>query len=398
MTTEYNFNLKKNILFVLYNDFQANSAMHVHNFANQLTLLGYDCVVAVPKNKDLADEIHQQRLYGVTEFSEIDRLQNCFYNGTGPDIVHAWTPREVVRLYCAALRELYDFALFVHLEDNEEHILQKYLGYAPAELIRRQINIPADFSHPVRYHEFLASAQGVTVIMERLKEFVPAHVPTLVVWPGVDARQFAPGPPDRELMTRLGIPFNTTILCYTGNVHPANQIEVRSLYLAVALLNRKGHPTTLVRTGLDFCPFLGADDHWARQYAVELGYVEHKLIASLLKLAHVLVQPGKAGAFNDYRFPSKLPEFLATGKPVILPASNLAHYLHSGEEAIVLPVVDALHIVEVVEQLAADPTLVARLSAGAVCFARQHLDWERNSEKLLKFYRQNLQLSANLNS
>ncbi len=391
MTTEYNF--KKNILFVLYNDFRANSAMHVHNFANQLTLLGYDCAVAVPKNKDTAD-LQQERLYAVTEFGEIGQLGKCFYNGKGPDIVHAWTPREVVRTYCEALRQRFEFALFIHLEDNEEHILEKYLGNSLDELIRRQIQIPPDLSHPLRYREFLASAQGITVIMEKLQEFCPENVPNLILWPGVDTTQFAPGPPDRELMSRLGIPINTTILCYTGNVHPANQLEVRSLYLAVALLNRLGHPATLIRTGLDFCPFLGADDSWAKQYSVELGYVSHSLIPSLLNLADVLVQPGKAGAFNDYRFPSKLPEFLAMGKPVILPDSNLAHYLRSGEEALVFATVDARQIIAAVQQLEHDPVLTARLGEGAINFARQQLDWRRNTEKLRTFYEQNLQLSG----
>ena len=44
-------------------------------------------------------------------------------------------------------------------------------------------------------------------------------------------------------------------------------------------------------------------------------------------LADVLVQPGRAGPFNDYRLPSKLPEFLSAGRPVVLPATNLARQL-----------------------------------------------------------------------
>ena len=46
-----------------------------------------------------------------------------FGNDLPPDIVHAWTPRENVRLFCERLRSLCSFALLVHLEDNEELIL-----------------------------------------------------------------------------------------------------------------------------------------------------------------------------------------------------------------------------------------------------------------------------------
>ena len=38
----------KNVLFVLYEDFHSNSAVHVHHFANHLIELGLDCVVSVP--------------------------------------------------------------------------------------------------------------------------------------------------------------------------------------------------------------------------------------------------------------------------------------------------------------------------------------------------------------
>ena len=41
------------------------------------------------------------------------------------------------------------------------------------------------------------------------------------------------------------------------------------------------------------------------------GFVPKARLPRLLALADVLVQPGRAGAFNDYRLPSKLPEFLA---------------------------------------------------------------------------------------
>ena len=121
----------KNILFVLYEDFHSNSALHVHHFANNLVKFGFDCVVSVPKNKQTISEIgeHLTNLYQVTEYGEFYRLNECFKNQKGPDIVHVWTPREITRNYSHKLRKAYDFKLVIHLEDNEEYVLEKYLFF-----------------------------------------------------------------------------------------------------------------------------------------------------------------------------------------------------------------------------------------------------------------------------
>ena len=91
------------------------------------------------------------------------------------------------------------------------------------------------------------------------------QIPKLVLWPGADEKVFFPRPRDNDYLERLGIAAESVVLCYTGNVHSANAREVRSLYLAAAILDREGTPTTLVRTGRDFCPFLGPDEAWARE-------------------------------------------------------------------------------------------------------------------------------------
>ena len=117
-----------NILFVLYHDFSANSAVHVHNFANQLAVLGHTTAVAIPKGEDTGRQLGEQR-YTVRLFDDIDGdWSELFPNGCPPEIVHAWTPRENVRLFCEMLAGFCEFSLFVHLEDNEELILEANLS------------------------------------------------------------------------------------------------------------------------------------------------------------------------------------------------------------------------------------------------------------------------------
>ena len=49
-----------NILFALYHDFSANSAVHVHNFANQLASRGHDTAVAIPTGEDTGAQLGEQ--------------------------------------------------------------------------------------------------------------------------------------------------------------------------------------------------------------------------------------------------------------------------------------------------------------------------------------------------
>lgn len=376
-----------NILFVLYHDFSANSAVHVHNFANQLAALGHSTAVAVPDDIESGAGLGEQN-YSVHRFDRVDGdWPRVFLDGRGPDIVHAWTPRENVRLFCEKLAGFCEFALFVHLEDNEELILEVNLGTSFEELTRaRHIEIPSNLSHPRHYRAFIAQANGVTMIMDRLERFVPPETPKLILWPGADEGLFFPRKGEPLLREQLGIAEDAVVFCYTGNVHSANARDVRSLYLAAAILNREGTPARLIRTGRDFCSFLGPDEEWAYKISIELGHVAYQEIPALLSLADALVQPGADNSFNEFRLPGKLPEFFAMGRPVILPRSNVGRFVRHGEDAWVLDKVDALGIVESVLQLRKNTALTERLAQGAVAFAQEHFNWKKSTGELVAFY------------
>jgi glycosyltransferase involved in cell wall biosynthesis len=379
-----------NVLFVLYHDFTANSAIHVHALSNHLIDLGYDCVVAVPNNKLSAKVLGQPR-YGTIEFDEFPKLPDHFFNRKGPDLVHAWTPREIVRTFCAQLETHYRFRLIVHLEDNEEYLLEKALRTDIRQLRRMPASeldrvVLSSLSHPQKYVDMLKHSDGVTVVIGKLKEFVPEGVPICEIWPGAEIELFHAGVNDDGLRERLEIPKTHTVLGYAGNVHHANIVEMRSLYLAVGILNREGFPTTLVRAGVDYHPVFDEDIPSIKPYIRNLGYIEHKELPSFYALADLFVQPGRPDSFNDYRFPSKLPEFFAMGKPVILPKTNVGLVTKHREDAFVLSVADAINIVGAVKSIVTDRDLWRSLREGSCRFFQSHFRWSETSQKLSQFY------------
>jgi glycosyltransferase involved in cell wall biosynthesis len=381
----------RNLLFVLYGNFASNSALHVCALANELGAAGHDCVISVPRDVETVAQQAAPRFRACLH-DEAIATGGGFRDGRGPDLIHAWTTREVVRCTTEAIRQRHGGRLVIHLEDNEQEIVAQTLGRSIASLAAAPANelaelITPGLTHPRHGPAWLATAAGVTLIMDRLGELVPAHVPTATFWPAADARYFFPRDIPRDFRRQLDPRPDATWLFYHGNVHAANAREMRELYTAVADLNDRGHPCILLRTGVNQVDFPAALAARVRPHVIELGLIpHHRHLPPLMALADVFVQPGEADAFNAYRFPSKLPEFFALGRPVILPRTNLGEHLRHGEEAYVLDRADAAGIAAAILTLRGDPALTARLSAGATAFAARHFNWSRAAATLANFY------------
>lgn len=381
----------RRILFVLYGDFTSNSALHVSSLANALIAQGQECVVAVPRNVETI-RYHPAARFRAVSFADCLKIPAVFEAGRTADIVHAWTTRENVRAFCTQLRAATGSRLVIHLEDHEQHILEASTGRSLAGLLalpdpELAALVPPSLSHPRLGRAFLESAGGVTVIIERLLTLFPAGKPTHVIWPAADESCFFARPIPWAMRHALGWGEDHTVLFYHGNVHAANQAEVRELYAAVARLNESGLPVKLIRTGRDDSDFLGDLAARTAPHVVALGQVDfNHHLPPLMALADFFVQPGAPDQFNDYRFPSKLPEFFALGRPVILPRTNLGEILRHGEEAWILPIADADSIAGAVRRLREDAPLRARLTAGAAHVTARYFNWARSAQALLAFY------------
>jgi glycosyltransferase involved in cell wall biosynthesis len=271
------------------------------------------------------------------------------------DLIHVWTPREVARRITQQLLEMYSCPYIVHLEDSEDFLFETFRG----EPLRALKHFPAflanlvfapRLSHPLRYKEFLANASGVTVIIESLIKFCPVDIPNEIIWAGYQEDLRWNMPVDLDFKHRLGLSDNELVVVYTGNVDIANRREVASLYQAIWLIRQRGFPIKLIRTGRNHVPFLDADlNRHMKDYCLELGHIPRRTIPALLSIADALVQPGKPDQFNNYRFPSKLPEYLASGKPVILPKTNIGLYLKDQEDCLFLEKGDTSDIAQKLE-------------------------------------------------
>jgi glycosyltransferase involved in cell wall biosynthesis len=383
-----------NILFISYGDFRANSLTHIAGFAAGLVRRhGHDCAVTVPRRlktfKAVPDPAFRPLLY-----SDVLRRPACFADGRPADIIHAWTPRHLVATCVLSLqRRMHRAArLVVHLEDNEEH-LASHIGGLPFDTLRSaspgswQKLFDRELIHPWRHRLLLHAADAVTHITPSLARFIPSGTPGRLLLPGVDPAFLTSETPDLALKHQLGLPPGARILVYPGSVNPVNAAEIRDLYQAVALLNRDGpHPVRLVRTGASSKWFIQSLTPSERETCINLGFIDRRRLPALLRLADVLVQPGKTGPFNDYRLPSKLAEFLASGRPVIMPAANIAAELAEGRDALFLRDGTPEDIAGRCRTVFADSDLATRLGRHGREAARRLFDTDCQSDRLAALY------------
>ena len=363
-----------------------NSGIHIFNLANHLSVLGLSCAVAVPKKKNMVFALGQP-LFQIFEFKELLGSKKTAF-----DIIHVWTPREVVRKAARRFVDKYECPYLVHLEDNEEYLVEAFTGRSIAEL--EKIPLPlfdlwtrSRLSHPKMYKDFLKGAAGVTGVIEDLRDFTPSDVPYETIWAGYQENIQWCVPVDMGLKRRLSISNEEFIVVYTGNVHLANRWEVLNLYQAIWLLRQRGIPVRLLRTGKDFASFLDKElSEQRNEFCIELGFVPRDQMPSIISVADVLIQPGYIDKFNKYRFPSKIPEYLASGKPVILPRTNIGLHLKDREECIFLQNGDAMDISQQLEALLFDESLRNKIAQGGKKFAEENLKWALGSDKLYNFY------------
>lgn len=373
------------IVFINYYEYRVSSGVHIHFLANELTRLGHECTVVLPRVANI-------ETFGAPEYSFSDTagFETDIRNGryTADTVFHAWTPRDAARLPTLLASRTTGAPYFVHMEDNERNVLASHLGRPFEELARaaaRGEAIPGNL-HPVLHQTFLEEAAGVTLLMDRLAEFVPASVPTQLIWPACEREFFQiPTTPNLRLRRRLGIEDDCSVIVYPGNVHHANCATVNNLYLALPLLEAAGHKIRLVRCAGRDSAVRDLPD-LAGRYVIAQPELPSKKLPEWIAMADVLVQPGAPDAFDEYRFPSKLPLFLASGRPVVLARTNLGRFLDDGENCLILAQNTPEGIAAKVDWLLRHRGEAARIGHNGRKFAAANFNWGKSAKTLLDFY------------
>ena len=385
-----------NILFAMYGDFATNSAIPMALHARELTARGHDCVAAVASNVESAAHIVDPRFRAVLHAEALANPAALFRDQRAADIVHAWTTREGLRRFVTAYLAQHPTPWIVYLEDNEGWIARRALamvGFRADVLLEHTEEVistwtPEGLSHPLRYESFIGLADGAVVVQDKLAREVPPWVPCSTILPPVDLESFAPRAPDPALRERCGVRPGERVIVYPGGVNDFTRPGLEALCHAVLLVNSAGVPCRLLRSGPSPTPFVPPERTAA--FVNDLGLLPRREMPGLLGLADVFVQPGEPNEFEDLRLPGKLPELLASGRPVVVPDSNIAHLLDDGVNALIHRTGSPEEIAQKCLAILSDPQLARRIGAAGRSFAEAHFDAARQAIRLEEVYRRTI--------
>jgi len=377
-----------NILFALYGDFSSNSANPLALYARELHSSGHSCAVAVPSGLETVS-LHENPTFRPILYSEVLAAPaSVFPDGRFADVIHACTPREVIRRFVTAYMVRQPTPLVIYLEDNESWIATRALGFDSTTLVRHTASeisdrLPDALAHPFYYDSFIGLADAVAVIQDKLKIKVPPWVPCETVMIGADLKFFSPRPPDVSLRSKYGVGENEKVIVYHGGMNEFTRPSIETLCRAVGLITQRGYPCRLLRTGPVTLDFLGQLPGEATSAICDLGLLPRQELPDLLALADVFVQPGRIDAFEDLRLAGKVADFLAVGRPVVMPDANIAHLFRDGVDAVLLRTGSAAEIAAKCIDLFADPQHASEIGQAGRQLAEKYFD-VRSQARLLE--------------
>jgi len=375
-----------NILFLNYGQADNNSACHILGFARALAARGHDVCVCVAKS--VPEGVFETREgYRLAAQRTVLKWGPGFADGGRAEVLHAWTPRESVRLFVEKFAHAWGYrALVIHLEDNEAEIFERFTGSPLEEALVTEQEWPKSLIHPRRHRAFLESAQGITLVHHCLEPLAPASLARRELVPVIDFEFFSDVGRSEALRGDLGIPPCARVIGFNGNDHAAAALDIRQLYEAVELLVERGRDVVFVRTGHVLPANYDGLQFRPGPRCIEMGFIGRARVPEVMRLADVVIQPGDADAFNAHRLPAKIPEYLSMGKPLIMGAANIGIELDAASAARVLPRTTPSAMADAAEELFEDGATAKLLGARAREFALDRFSEQAVVPALEHFY------------
>ena len=403
------------VLLIGYGDFHYAGTKHVYHFANALAALGHGVMVLIPGDPGTASLMAEPPRFELVPV----QFSGPFLAGPmlravtrfAPDLIHAWTPRNIPARVAWELRQRTGARLVVDYEDDEDFVFRDHasaMGKNLPQLLRRLLwpmllvrlalkpllwpmnwkgGHPYGPKHPLTYQLVNRAADAFTAICIPLQEWLEREwpgKPTHLLYPGADLQRFNPLADGQQVRQRYGIG-GRKVLVYSGG---ADMVILVSLLQVLERVKVKHPEATFVHVGND--DFRGEADaliesRGLQGHVVLTGPVPHREMHRYLAAADVLLQHN-CDLSNEYRLPAKLPEYLAMGRPVVTFSAGIGRILQDGVDVLKVSTEEPEEMAEKVLRILDDGLLAQRLGANARRRAEELFDWQKNVRVLAAIY------------
>ncbi len=286
-------------------------------------------------------------------FSEIIRAE-------GIDIVMTSTDIDIDLPVWLKWRTGVKIALDLHGLYAAEMCYQGHMGRVKSWVLQQKIN------SLIRFYDL------VLPVSPKLLDFYGSRIKKgVVVYGGVTESDFYRGPVSQPEVFTIG---------YTGNAKPYQGID----NLLAAAVDIKRQNLFPFRLNLIMSSGQGEIEEKLKSLGLfdlaSLTYkVSHKEVPRLIARSSVLVIARPSVDMTEYAYPSKLPEYLATGIPVVATRVGPIEALFRDQDFLIVidpanPVTELVQALLKLNRLSVAER--ARMGARAIQFVRDYLTWE----------------------
>ena len=226
-----------------------------------------------------------------------------------------------------------------------------------------------------------AHSNRTIVVSTPLREYLESiGVPRdhcVVMANGVDPERFSPREKDVALRTELGIPADSFVIGFTGVLRPWHGLDM--LVDALADLVARGLNVYLLIIGGG--PYEVELDAQIKKLNLSrfvkiTGRVPHDRVPGYISLLDVAVSPRA----TFYASPMKVIEYMALGKPVVVPGTlNFLDIVDAGVNGVTFADGNVKDLAEALAKLAQDPAACRELGVQARVKVEKRLNWRWNA-------------------
>ncbi len=232
---------------------------------------------------------------------------------------------------------------------------------------------------------------GISCVTPHLKEYVESYdvsSSSVEVLPsGVDVRLFSPGSRDQSLLAHWGIDALDPVVFFMGTIYSFSGLD-RVIRGWRKVLD--SHPRArLLIAGV------GEDRERLQRLAVEVGVQEQVIftglqpyaaLPGLIRSCDICINPFELNAITRDILPTKLFQYLACGKPVVMTElPGTLPFLTGPEDGVLYCPLD--NFVETISGLLSDRRRMDELGINAHRVALRDYDWQSIADKLLAWIR-----------
>jgi glycosyltransferase involved in cell wall biosynthesis len=233
-----------------------------------------------------------------------------------------------------------------------------------------------------------ANATETIVVSTPLKDYLESiGVPRgkcIVMANGVDPERFSPRPRNEALLRELGIPAGALVVGFTGILRPWHGLEL--LIDATASMVKRGRRIFLLIVGDG--PYRSSLEGRIAELGISAcvritGRLPHEKVPEYVSLFDVAVSPRA----TFYASPMKVIEYMALGKPVVVPRTpNFLDIIDEGVNGVTFEDGSAAALEKTLADLSDSPGACKDLGAKSRHKVESRLNWRWNATEVCRLF------------